>query len=637
MKIYQLLPFLCVLLSPVIGLTQSLNCNLTLLTTIENFEVYQHDSSGAILYRAKFAVDADGSPRAYGPNNSGLDWTANAGSPGNWWGIVTDINGDPIIQGPGDPFPGMYVSTTSLVQSGFSNSNPLRYVDSENIPYIAMPSSLQSLANISKGDLAYVTNITNGNASFAYLADTGPGGKLGEGSMALATALGLNNSPKTGGTSQGIINYVVFPQSGFGNGTHLTPTQIDSMGLIELTAAGGLGLSNCLDSVLPSLDCSNAVQLTNGVTYSGTSSSAASVISTFGCNNWSETGPERVHTIVPCGDGIITATLTNFTGDLDVYILGSCNPFDCLGTVSSSSATFSNAIAGQTYYIVVDADDGSGSAYDLLVSINVTGTSGSTGIDTQTACDTYTWIDGLTYTASDTTASHTLVGGNSFGCDSVVTLNLTISNSSTGIDNQIACDTYTWIDGLTYTSSNNTATHTLVSGNAAGCDSVVTLNLTLGAVDTAVLQIGNTLVASQGGATYQWIDCGNGNTALIGETNQSYTASSNGNYAVIISSGSCIDTSDCFTISVTGIRESLRNNTFKLYPNPIKDHLTISFNEPNNDTHAISITNSLGQIVFAITAINDKVSVDMSKFPNGVYLVKVVSAGTTQTEMVIKH
>ena len=59
------------------------------------------------------------------------------------------------------------------------------------------------------------------------------------------------------------------------------------------------------------------------------------------------------------------------------------------------------------------------------------------------------------------------------GCDSVVTLNLTINNSNTGTDIQTACNTFTWIDGNTYTTSNNTATHTLT--NIAGCDSIVRL------------------------------------------------------------------------------------------------------------------------------------------------------------------
>ena len=367
MHMKQLSIFIILFLLVVSGFTQ-VNCYLTYLTSIENFDVYTHVPSGAILYRAKFAVDADGCPRAYGPNNTGLDWTANAGYPGNWWGVVTDVNGDPIIQGPGDPYPGMYVSTTSLVQSGYSNSNPLRYVDSENIPYIALPSALQSLANISMGDLAYCRNTTNGNTSFAYLADTGPSGKLGEGSMFLANELGLNPNPRTGGTSQPIIDYVVFPQSGLGQGHHLTVNQIDSMGLAELMAAGGTGLPDCIDNQNPLLDCVNAIPLNCGISYSGSSSASPSLVGTYGCNTWTETGPERVHSIVPAANGTITATISNFTGDLDVYILGSCDPSDCLGTVLSSSATYTNAIAGNIYYIVVDADDGSGSAYDIIVT-----------------------------------------------------------------------------------------------------------------------------------------------------------------------------------------------------------------------------------------------------------------------------
>ncbi|MCH2225927.1 MAG: hypothetical protein MK066_14250, partial [Crocinitomicaceae bacterium] len=120
-----------------------------------------------------------------------------------------------------------------------------------------------------------------------------------------------------------------------------------------------------------SLDCSNAIALSCGVVYSGIASTSISNVGTYGCNSWTETGPERVHTITPTSSGIITATISNFSGDLDVYILGSCDPLDCLGTVSSSSATFSNAVAGQTYYIVVDSDDGSGSSYDILIDCPV--------------------------------------------------------------------------------------------------------------------------------------------------------------------------------------------------------------------------------------------------------------------------
>ncbi|MGB1041511.1 MAG: choice-of-anchor Q domain-containing protein, partial [Flavobacteriales bacterium] len=96
-------------------------------------------------------------------------------------------------------------------------------------------------------------------------------------------------------------------------------------------------------------------------------------------------------------------------------------------------------------------------------------------IDTIVACDSLTWIDGITYYSSNNTAKDTLV--NVLGCDSIVYLDLTIINSSTYTDVIIACDSLTWINGITYYSSNNTAKDTLV--NALGCDSIVTLDLTI--------------------------------------------------------------------------------------------------------------------------------------------------------------
>ena len=73
------------------------------------------------------------------------------------------------------------------------------------------------------------------------------------------------------------------------------------------------------------------------------------------------------------------------------------------------------------------------------------------------------------------------------GCDSTAVLNLTINNSTNGVDVQEHCDTYTWIDGVNYTSSNNTATHTLT--NAAGCDSVITLDLIINNSDTSITNV----------------------------------------------------------------------------------------------------------------------------------------------------
>lgn len=95
------------------------------------------------------------------------------------------------------------------------------------------------------------------------------------------------------------------------------------------------------------------------------------------------------------------------------------------------------------------------------------------------ACDSYSWTagDGETYELTATGNYASEVYANEMGCTTVDVLPLTINASNTGVDVQVACDNFTWIDGNVYTESNNTATYTLT--NAAGCDSVVTLNLTI--------------------------------------------------------------------------------------------------------------------------------------------------------------
>jgi hypothetical protein len=258
-----------------VSLAQSVDCDLTLITTIESFNVYEHNPSGAIMYRAKMYIDADGSPRAYGPNDSGLDYTANAGYTGNWWGIVTDGNGDPVIQGSGDPYPGMYVSTTSLVNSAYGTTNPLRYANSETVPFYVLPTALVSLGGIHIGDIGYVYNTQTGQGCYAIYADSGPANKLGEGSIYLADQIGLNSDPRTGGTSSAIIEYIVFPNSGYGQGTIPSINQIDSIGTLYTNSIGGIGIVGCLDATINNPTNLSAAQSScplNDVTFSWTNS-----------------------------------------------------------------------------------------------------------------------------------------------------------------------------------------------------------------------------------------------------------------------------------------------------------------------------------------------------------------------------
>jgi hypothetical protein len=173
---------------------------------------------------------------------------------------------------------------------------------------------------------------------------------------------------------------------------------------------------------------------------------------------------------------------------------------------------------------------------------------------TETVCESYTAPSGAIYTA---TGMYNDTISNMAGCDSIIAIDLTVNTPTSATDSLVACDSLTWIDGITYTASNDSATHMLT--NAAGCDSLVTLNLIINTTPVnTVTQTGTTLTAdATGNYTYQWVDCDNGNAIINGETNQSYTPMTTGNYAVEIASTTCSSMSDCFVIDYTSIDELL--------------------------------------------------------------------------------
>lgn len=112
---------------------------------------------------------------------------------------------------------------------------------------------------------------------------------------------------------------------------------------------------------------------------------------------------------------------------------------------------------------------------ELQGSITVLNTMSSTV--NITTCDSYTWQNnGNTYTSSGTYSWHTTTAS---GCDSVVNLELTIKHQSYGTETVDACNSYTWINGQTYRTSTTTPTYLFRNGNTAGCDSTVTLHLTI--------------------------------------------------------------------------------------------------------------------------------------------------------------
>ena len=269
---------------------------------------------------------------------------------------------------------------------------------------------------------------------------------------------------------------------------------------------------------------------------------------------------------------------------------------------------------------------------DSVVTLNLTINTSNTGTDVITACDSYQWIDGNTYTASNSSATFTET--NAAGCDSVVTLNLSINNSNTGIDVVSACDSYTWIDGNTYTSSNDTATFTLT--NAAGCDSVVTLNLTINSISNSVTQTGFMLTADQAGAIYQWLDC-NDNYAEIADANaQSYIPISNGDYAVAITDNNCTDTSACFIIAGLGLKTNNYEEKLAVYPNPTDGNFQIDL-ETVYQKIDISISHMNGQLIRSKSFNQAQLITWSLNEPPGLYLITVQTDNQKYVIKLIKN
>jgi hypothetical protein len=205
--------------------------------------VWQLPDSQAFFFVSGMAIDADGAPNAYNPDDTGLDELANAGAPGDWNGIITDRKGKPLIQQESDPFPGYYISCTSLSDETKKFIDPTAYVDASKIPYVVLPEDVANRGGARLGDFAVVMNLRNGKSSLAIYADIGT---LGEGSAALAGVLGIWSDARHGGASDGIL-YVLFP--GSGNRRPRTIGEIQSEGEKLLSHWGGTKkLSSCAPS-----------------------------------------------------------------------------------------------------------------------------------------------------------------------------------------------------------------------------------------------------------------------------------------------------------------------------------------------------------------------------------------------------
>jgi len=333
---------------------------------------------------------------------------------------------------------------------------------------------------------------------------------------------------------------------------YLNPTSTSTISVIARDINGCLNIDSVSINVNPLPAPSNQnVVLCFGETL------------TVGSNTYNTSG-SYIDTFIGINgcDSVVTTNLT-----IQPFVSSNQTLVLCVGesyAVGTSTYTTSG-----TYADVLTSIDGC----DSTVYTDLTILPANAFFQNITLCNDENYAIGdSVYTSSGT---YTNVLTAQYGCDSTVTTNLTILNPNTASQNIVLCfgDSYT-IGDSTYTMA---GVYTNVLTSSMGCDSTITTTITVNApvnVATTVSEI--TIIAIADNASYLWMNCAN-NQAISGETNQSYTATANGEYGVIVTQNNCSDTSACVTIDNVGLEEN--EWIVKLFPNPATEEINIETTE----------------------------------------------------------
>ncbi len=216
--------------------------------------------------------------------------------------------------------------------------------------------------------------------------------------------------------------------------------------------------------------------------------------------------------------------------------------------------------------------------------------------------------------------------GNDNDCDGI---------SHQGTENAItenACNSYTAPDGAVYTT---TGIKTAVIPNASGCDSLITIDLTINSIDITVTQNSSILTAIATPASYKWLDCNNNYSAIANESNQTFTADVSGNYAVEILQNDCIDTSMCYTVSIISTIENTFDKSLVVYPNPSNGFVYINLGA-NFQIIGIEVKDVNGRILKKSLFKNRQFLDFELDEPAGIYFITVTSENKSAIMKLVK-
>lgn len=296
-----------------------------------------------------------------------------------------------------------------------------------------------------------------------------------------------------------------------------------------------------------------------------------------------------------------------------------CDGFDTYNTIDATACTQYVTPDNQylstsgTYYATIQNHVDCDSV--ITINLTITGPSPLTTLNLL-ECDDYVSGSGMIYNAP---GNYTEYLYNMNGCDSVVQINLALKYTTFHTTTATICDSFVAPDGQVYY---DPGTYVAVLTNAVGCDSVISINVSIDPVLSPTATVnGNTLEAAPASMSYKWIDCATGQE-IPGETGQVFSPLISGNYAVLVSNTTgCSDTSACTAITIVGLDETEGRPMLSVFPNPGTNELRI---EGLADVPAdIEILDTQGKTIGLKKSYENGEPMDISELQQGIYLLRV--------------
>lgn len=495
--------------------------------------------------------------------------------------------------------------------------------------------------------------LANGTLGAATGGSRGGGGGSGGGVMLFGDVVNFSGSISANGGNGTVGASTANDDGGGGSGGRIkifhnaassltgTTSVLGGVGGPNGSASGGI--DGAIGTVHTAVEAFNPITFTLGTpTVPQTFSVTVSEADTSICLNDSLTftaagaGPFDFAingSIVQSGVTNTYTSLTLIDGDLVTVSVPGCQiDFDitvfALPTPVITPSTMVAGCYGDT--VVLTADSGYVS-YDWTTLETTTSieiyNSGTFEVD---IIDTNGCPGNASYSASYI-GTPPVISGTLTGCEGDI-LPLSIDGTVTSTINWSTAETTA---GINVTSTGTVWVETLDNDGCTGTD---TVDIVLNPLPTpTITEAGGVLDAGVGYSSYQWQLNG---TDILGATSQTFTIVNGGDYTVTVTDGNgCNGTSAVFN-STVGLT-NLEGLSISVQPNPFQDEISVSVKTSAQSEINLMLRNQQGQIIYnelvQLNSGNADVSLDLSRFSNGMYFIEVVGDTVRQIHKIIKQ